>query len=110
MDKGELIKILDSVSKGEVSPEKAAAYFKAQPFEDLGFAKPDHHRAIRQGEGEVIYGAGKTPEQIVEIAGSLMKNGQKRVLITRMDKAAFEYAKERTDIEYFENANLLGYT
>ena len=61
---------------------------KMAPFEDLGYAKIDHHRAIRQGAAEVIYGAGKTPEQIVGIARVMRERGQRRILITRMSTEA----------------------
>lgn len=102
MNKEELLHLLNSVADGSLSPQSAAEHLKIQPFEELGFAKPDIHRGIRQGAGEVIYGAGKTPEQITEIAKSLLENGQDRILITRMSKDAMEYAKSRLDIEYHE--------
>ncbi|MBQ6555115.1 MAG: nickel pincer cofactor biosynthesis protein LarB [Firmicutes bacterium] len=104
MDKADLMKMLNEVAEGKLSPENAAARLKAQPFDDLGFAMPDHHRGIRQGAGEVIYGAGKTAEQICAIAENLLENGQKRILITRMSKEAYEYAAEKLDIEYYETA------
>ena len=70
---------------------------KVEPFEDLGFAKVDHHRGIRQGAAEVIYGAGKTPEQIAKIAEKLHDGGQKTVLITRMStEAAFPVGATKT--------------
>ena len=109
MDKNELTDILNSVASGALSPEEAALRLKAQPFEDLGFrelgfAKPDTHRGIRQGTGEVIYGAGKTPEQILEIIKTLQKSGQKRILTTRLSKTAYEFLCDKTDIEYYESA------
>ena len=58
--------LLQQVASGELSVEDAMLKIKTAPFEELGFAKLDHHRALRQGIGEVIYGAGKTPEQILE--------------------------------------------
>lgn len=76
--------LLEGVRNGSVSVDEALLKLKIQPFEDLGYAKPDHHRALRQGAPEVIYGAGKTAEQIVGIALSLMNMGQKRILITRL--------------------------
>ncbi|HJX96030.1 MAG TPA: hypothetical protein VJ324_10460, partial [Candidatus Acidoferrum sp.] len=61
MNEQELLKILELVKLGAFSPEKAAERLKHLPFEDLGFAKVDHHRALRQGFAEVILGKGKTP-------------------------------------------------
>ena len=85
--------ILENVKNGNISVDEALLKLKIEPFEDLGFAKIDHHRQLRQGIGEVVYGASKTPEQIVEITNSLLNNGQKTVLITRMSKEAKEYAQ-----------------
>ena len=73
---------------GRASESKPA--FENLGFEDLGFAKVDFDRKRRQGVGEVIYGAGKTPAQIAAIAGSLYGVGQELVLVTRLDKAAAE--------------------
>ena len=69
-------KILESVQNGSISVDEALVRFKTQPFDDLGYAKVDLHREIRQGVPEVIYGAGKTPEQIVGIMDAMLKNGQ----------------------------------
>lgn len=92
--------ILKSVAEGTISVDEAVLELKKEPFEDLGFAKLDHHRAIRQGAAEVIYGAGKTPEQIVEIVVAMLKKEQKNVLITRMsEEAAIAVSKELTDTE-----------
>ena len=68
MSKDSVYQILEAVQSGEVSIADAVTKLKMEPFQDLGFAKVDHHRAIRQGTPEIIYGAGKTPEQIVGIA------------------------------------------
>lgn len=106
MDKTELLELLNGVSAGTVPPADAADILRAAPFEDLGFAKPDHHRGIRQGAGEVIFGAGKTAEQILKIAQSLLAGGQERVLITRLSRGAFEFLKEKIDIEYYEAARI----
>lgn len=83
-------KLLESVAKGMVSVDEAVLELKKEPFQDLGFAKLDHHRALRQGVAEVIYGAGKTPEQITKIVEIFVENGQKNVLITRMSREAAE--------------------
>ncbi len=85
-----LKEILKSVSEGTLSVEEAALRLKAAPFEDIGYAKVDLHRAVRKGVAEVIYGAGKTAEQIAGIAKVMRENGQKAILITRLsaEKAA----------------------
>ena len=80
--------ILEGVSDGSVSIDEALLKLKMKPFEDIGYAKVDMHRKLRQGAAEVIYGAGKTPEQIIGIADAMLKNGQKTILITRMSAEA----------------------
>ena len=78
-------------------------------FTDMGFAKTDHDRARRQGVGEVVYGAGKTAEQIIAICRSLMEGGQERVLVTRVDDekmTALEGAFAQEPHQVFSQANL----
>ena len=87
-DEKELKSLLDQVAAGSVSPEEAALQLREVSYDDLGYAKTDLHRAMRQGIAEVIYGAGKTPEQILGIAQNLRAHGQKTVLITRMSAEA----------------------
>jgi hypothetical protein len=84
-----LRELLARVVRGEVSTDRAVAELKDLPYEDLGFARVDHHRQLRQGTAEVIYGAGKTPEQIAAIAGSILSHGG-NVLVTRTDRTGFE--------------------
>ena len=79
-------KLLQQVASGEITPEEAEIRLKMKPFEDLGFAKPDIHRALRQGATEVIFGEGKTPEQISAIASELLGSGQETVIITRLSE------------------------
>ena len=86
MEQKELYGLLHNVKTGELSVEDAVTKIRLMPFEDIGYAKIDHHRAVRQGVGEVIYGAGKTPEQIEGIARSMQNRGQKTILITRLDE------------------------
>ena len=71
MNQTELLKILESVKAGELAPDKASERLKHLPFEDLGFAKVDHHRALRQGFAEVILGKGKTPLQVAKISEAI---------------------------------------
>ncbi len=80
--------------------DEAMLKLKEAPFEDLGFAKVDHHRALRQGIAEVIYGAGKTPEQIIGIVASMLNHGQKLVLITRMSSEAAKLVGEKFPLQY----------
>ena len=84
MEQRELGELLQAVATGSVSPEEAALKLRTQPFTDLGFAKVDHHRGIRQGVSEVVYGAGKTPDQIAGIAANMLGMGEERILITRI--------------------------
>lgn len=92
--------LLKRVQSGELSPEEALVRLKAQPFEDLGYAKIDHHRAIRQGAGEVIYGAGKTSEQIIGIAQRLIADGARNILITRLTPEKAEAVCAEVDAAY----------
>lgn len=102
MEQKELIHLLQMVADGDASVNDALLRLKQAPFEDLGFAKPDLHRAVRQGTAEVIYGASKTPEQIAAIADAMRKRGQKTVLITRMSREAADYTAERLPLQYDE--------
>lgn len=92
MDQDQLRELLERVARGAASADQAAAELTAMlrhlPFENLGFARVDHHRAIRQGFPEVVYGAGKTPEQVAAIGARLVAAGQP-LLVTRTDEAAY---------------------
>ncbi|MBQ9043253.1 MAG: nickel pincer cofactor biosynthesis protein LarB [Eggerthellaceae bacterium] len=94
MEQRELNELLAAVAAGEVAPEEAAVRLRTEPFSDLGFAKVDHHRGIRQGASEVIYGAGKTPDQIADIVANMLDAGQERVLITRLEPASAEEVQQ----------------
>ena len=96
--------ILEKVAKGEMTPEEAELQLKMKPFVDLGFAKPDLHRGLRQGVPEVIYGEGKTPDQIDKIASSLLEGGQETVLITRL--SAEKATVLTVPVKYFEAARI----
>lgn len=96
--------ILERVAKGEMTPEEAELQLKMKPFVDLGFAKPDLHRGLRQGVPEVIFGQGKTPEQIDAITKSLLEAGQKNVLITRL--SADKASALTTPIKYYDVARI----
>lgn len=98
--------LLQAVQDGTVSVDDALLQLKQQPFEDLGFAKVDLHRKVRQGANEVIYGAGKTPEQIIGILEKMAQNGQKNVLITRLDAEKAEIINKNIPLTYYETAKL----
>src|SRR3989304_699721 len=82
MDPRRLQELLERVREGAVSPEEAAKRLATLPYEDLGFAKVDHHRALRRGFPETVFGAGKTPEQVVAIVERIAARGQ-RGLVAR---------------------------
>jgi NCAIR mutase (PurE)-related protein len=95
MNQTELLKILESVKAGELAPDLAIERLKHLPFEDLGFAKVDHHRALRQGFAEVVLGKGKTPQQVAEILRAMLrkKDSRHNILVTRADKMIFAAVK-----------------
>ena len=99
---GEIAALLKRVERGELTAEDAMLRLKMEPFEDLGYARVDHHRALRQGAAEVIYGAGKTPEQIEGIARSMLAHGQRAVLVTRLSPDAARQLQERLPMMYHE--------
>ena len=99
----ELRKLLEGVSDGSVSVDDAVLKLKKKPFEDIGYAKVDMHRKVRQGVAEVIYGAGKTPEQIIGIVQTMKENGQKTILITRLSKEAAAKVEAAHPLKYFED-------
>ena len=106
MDKIRTIELLTSVRDGKLTPEEAVRKLQAAPFEELGYAKVDHHRGLRQGVGEVIYGAGKTDEQIAGITRSLLAGDEKSILITRIGVDTAAYLSSQFDVEYTEIAKI----
>ena len=105
-NKQDILKLLREVAGGTVTPEDALLQLKEEPFEDLDYAKIDYHRSVRQGTAEVIYGAGKSPEQIAGIVTAMGKRGVKNILVTRIHKEAAEYLKETVPVEYHPQARL----
>lgn len=95
-------KVLEAVHTGALSVDDALLKIKTAPFEDIGYAKVDLHRKVRQGAAEVIYGAGKTPEQISGIADIMKQNGQDVILITRMCAQAAAFVAQKHDLQYDE--------
>jgi NCAIR mutase (PurE)-related protein len=89
-EKDKILRLLHEVAKGDVVPEDALSCLQTMPFEDLGFAKLDLHRGVRQGVAETIYGEGKTPAQIVAIALGMREKGLCNVLVTRIRQASVD--------------------
>ena len=100
MDRQALLRTLNAVKDGAMTPEEAAKIMDRAPFEDIGFAKIDHHRPLRNGASEVIYGAGKTAEQIVAIAGRMVAAGSENILITRMEADKAKAVAEALPLDY----------
>ena len=100
MEQQEILNLLQQVADGSVTPQQAQLQLKMAPFEDLGFAKLDHHRALRQGVPEVIFGQNKTPEQISGIASHMLARGTENILITRMSAAAAEIVGRSVPLHY----------
>ena len=98
--------ILENVQNGTITVEEAVLKLKIAPFEDIGYAKVDLHRALRQGIAEVIYGEGKTPEQIIGILDIMKNNGQTTILITRLDAQSAEYIQKTRDMDYRPGARI----
>lgn len=110
MERGELKELLEQVANGAVTPDDAAARLDRAPVEELGYAALDMQRASRQGAGEVVYGAGKTAEQIAGICDRLVDAGQPRVLVTRLDaekaRTARSLMAHAEAFEFYEDARV----
>lgn len=106
----EITKLLQGVKDGTVSVEEALLALKKEPFKDIDFAKIDFHRKLRQGTAEIIYGAGKTSEQIIGIVSTMLEGGQKTILITRLDEQKAGVVETAvgglSKFDYHKNAHL----
>ena len=105
--------LLEQVARGEVDPttarERLADAFRARPFEDLGFARVDHHRSIRQGFPEVVLGLGKTPAQIAAISAEIVDRGS-TLLVTRANDAAYAAVQEKVPgATYYADAAIIAF-
>ncbi|HTB12955.1 MAG TPA: nickel pincer cofactor biosynthesis protein LarB [Bryobacteraceae bacterium] len=102
MDQDHLRTLLEQVRAGAVDIEAALERLRHLPYEDLGFAKVDHHRALRHGMPEVVFGKGKTPDQVSAIVRSLLASSR-NVLVTRADEhaAARLRSEHQENLEYF---------
>ena len=101
MEQNKILTLLNNVRDGKISPEEAVLQMKKEPFEDVGYAMIDHHRGLRHGINEVIFGEGKTTEQIVGIISTMAKRGQKNIMATRISrKKAKKIMLELPDLYY----------
>ena len=94
MNQDSLKKLLESISKGEISIENALQQLKHLPFEDIGLACIDHHRGLRRGMSEVIFGEGKEAENIIAIMDRLIEQGE-NILITRLSSEKAKKVQEK---------------
>lgn len=100
MDQDKLLSLLKDVKNGAASPEDALQKLKTAPFEDIGYAKIDHHRGLRHGISEVIYGGGKTVEQICGIIDVMASSGQENIMATRLSREKAEEIQKTHAIDY----------
>ncbi|HJY87780.1 MAG TPA: hypothetical protein VKE24_13175, partial [Candidatus Acidoferrales bacterium] len=105
MNESDIRKLLDAVQNGRLTVAQATEQLKHMPFEDLGFAKIDHHRALRQGYAEVIFGRGKTPEQVGEVVRRMLrpKGSRHNILITRADRRIFAVVRRASRAAKFHS-------
>jgi len=105
MNGSDILAILDDVRAQRLTPEQAhrrvLQFLRQAPFEDLGFARVDHHRSLRQGFPEVVFGSGKTPDQIAAIAERIVSAGHS-LLVTRTDARAFDTVKQKVPDATFQ--------
>ena len=107
MNADSIRKLFEEVRRGKLSPDEGVARLRHLPFEDLGFAKVDHHRALRVGMPEVIFGEGKTPAQVAGIFAQLARHGG-NVLATRADERQFAAVRKKVrGAEYREMARAI---
>lgn len=104
--KTEVREILNAVRAGDMSVDDAVLALKKEPFEDIGYAKIDLHRGVRQGAPEVIYGAGKTAQQIIGIAKEMRRHGEKTILITRLSEQAADEVRAEINLDYRAEARI----
>ena len=104
--KQDLLSLLRQVRSGSLTPEQAILKLKEAPYEDLGYAKVDFHRSLRQGAAEVIYGQSKTPEQIAGILTAMGQRGCKNVLVTRLSPESAQQVARAIPLDYHPQPRL----
>ncbi|MBN2319253.1 MAG: nickel pincer cofactor biosynthesis protein LarB [Acidobacteria bacterium] len=95
MKSEQVLDLLNKIREGKLTPDQGLERLKHLPFEDLGFARVDHHRTLRQGFPEVIFSPGKTPEQVAEIVRSLLRQ-KSNILVTRSNKTTYNRVRRVT--------------
>jgi pyridinium-3,5-biscarboxylic acid mononucleotide synthase len=107
MNSEDILNLLKKVGEGKLTPAAAVERLRHLPFEDIGFAKVDHHRALRQGYAEVVFGKGKTPAQVAEIVRAMIrhKDSRQNILVTRADKKTFAAVKRVNRAAIFHPAS-----
>ena len=105
-NKHDILALLRGVANGTTSPEDAPLKLKEAPVEDRGYAKVDFHRSVRQGAAEVIYGAGKPPEQISGIARTMGERGCRNILVTRISQETADQVGQSVPLDYHPEARL----
>lgn len=103
MNRQQILDLLEKVQKGSLTPTEGLERLKHLPYEDLGFARVDHHRTLRQGFPEVIFSPGKTPEQVAAIVKSLLRQ-KGNILVTRSDARTFDSVRSVTAKARFHEA------
>lgn len=110
MDQREIYHLLENVKSGKVSIDQAVLKLKEAPYQDIGYAKIDTHRGLRQGISEVIYGAGKTADQISGIVSKMLEHQQAHIMVTRIDPDKAEQVQktvQNVPMHYHALANFL---
>ena len=100
MEQDRILALLNGVKNGDTTPEEALLELKMQPFEDIGYAKIDHHRGLRHGINEVIYGEGKTAEQISGIVSAMTSRERKNIMVTRLSQQKADVLKALHELDY----------
>lgn len=108
MDVEKIRQMLKDVKENKIEIEDALATLKKMPFEDIGFAKIDHHRELRNGYPEVVYCEGKTKEHVLQIVLKMMENGDSNILATRANEELYRYLKSKVErITYYDKARII---
>ncbi|HEX9284761.1 MAG TPA: nickel pincer cofactor biosynthesis protein LarB, partial [Nitrospirales bacterium] len=105
MNRQDILKLLEDVQRGKLTPSAGVRRLEGLPFEDLGFARVDHHRTLRQGFPEVIFGQGKKPEQVAAIVRSLLPH-KTNILITRCSRPIYARVRRLTTKAHYHEAAL----
>jgi len=103
MNRKDILELLEGVRKGELTPQAGLKRLESLPFEDLGFARVDHHRTLRQGFPEVILGMGKKPQQAAAIVRSLLPQ-KTNILVTRSNRQMYNQVRRVTSKARYHQA------